>query len=271
MTDPVSIPADVVKRLREETGAGMMECKRALVEGGGDLEKARQILREKGLAKSVERADRANEQGAIAAGATGEAAALVELRCETDFVAKSADFVNLANDIAAAVAQKGESATAELAGALDDLKLGLKENIELGRVVRFEAGPGDVLDTYLHIQSDRGVNGVLVQLRNGDRELAHDLCMHIAFSRPRYLTRDEVPAAEVEAERKVLEAQTRNEGKPEQAIPKIVEGKLAGRFFAERVLMEQKYVRDPKMTIKQFLGDAKVTRFAQLEVGRQKG
>ena len=183
-------------------------------------------------------------------------------------MAKSADFVNLANDIAAAVAERGEAATAEFAGALDDLKLGLKENIDLGRVARFEGEPGDVLDTYLHIQSDRGVNGVLVQLRNGTHELAHDLCMHIAFSRPRFLTRDEVPAEEVEAERKVLEAQTRNEGKPEQAIPKIVEGKLAGRFFAEHVLLEQKYVKDPKQTIKQLLGDATVTRFAQVEVGR---
>ena len=263
----VEFGAKDVQRLRQATGAGMMDAKRALEESDGDFETAATWLREKGLAKSVERADRANEQGAIAVGSTGAAAALVELRCETDFVAKSADFVNLANDIAAAVAERGEAATADLAGALDDLKLGLKENIELGRVVRFEAGTGDVLDTYLHIQNDRGVNGVLVQLRNGDRELAHDLCMHIAFSRPRYLTRDEVPADEVEGERKVLEAQTRNEGKPEQAIPKIVEGKLAG-FYAQQVLLEQKFVKDNKVTITQLLGDAELVRFAQLEIGR---
>jgi elongation factor Ts len=263
----VEFGAKDVQRLRQATGAGMMDAKRALEENDGDFDAAATWLREKGLVKSVERADRANEQGVIAAGSTGTAAALVELRCETDFVAKSADFVNLANDIAAAVAERGEAATAEFAGALDDLKLGLRENVELGRAVRFEAGDGDVLDTYLHIQNDRGVNGVLVQLRNGDRELAHDLCMHIAFSRPRYLTRDEVPADEVEAERKVLEAQTRNEGKPEQAIPKIVEGKLAG-FYAQQVLLEQKFVKDNKVTIKQMLGDAELVRFAQLEIGR---
>jgi len=263
----VEFGAKDVQRLRQATGAGMMDAKRALGENDGDFDAAANWLREKGLAKSVERADRANEQGAIAAVSTAAAAALVELRCETDFVAKSADFVNLANDIAAAVTENGEAATAEFAGALDDLKLGLKENIELGRVVRFEAGPGDALDTYLHIQNERGVNGVLVQLRNGDRELAHDLSMHIAFSRPRFLTRDEVPAEEVEAERKVLEAQTRNEGKPEQAISKIVEGKLAG-FYAQHVLLEQKFVKDNKVTIKQLLGDAELVRFVQLEIGR---
>ena len=257
-----------VQRLRQMTGAGMMDSKKALEETAGDFDAAAKFLREKGLGSAAKRSDRENTQGAVAIARVGDAAGLVELKSETDFVAKSPDFVNLANELAVLVAESGEAAAKEKADAIDDLKVTLKENIDLGEVVRFEATDGNVIDTYLHVQNDRGVNGVLVQLRNGERELAHDLCMHIAFSRPRFLTRDEVPAEEVEAERKVLEAQTRNEGKPEQAIPKIVEGKLAGRFFAERVLLEQKFVRDPKQTIKQLLGDAKVTRFAQVEVGR---
>ncbi|MBV8295399.1 MAG: translation elongation factor Ts, partial [Acidimicrobiia bacterium] len=179
------------------------------------------------------------------------------------------DFVALVEDLADAVATKGENAVAERQGDVENLGISLKENISVGRVVRFEAPDGAVLDAYLHIQNERGVNGVLVELVGGDQALAHEIALHIAFNKPDYLTRDEVPAEEVEKERQILEAETRNEGKPEQAIPKIVEGKLAGRFFAERVLLEQKYVRDPKMTIKQLLGDAKVTRFAQLEVGRK--
>ena len=252
-----------VQALRQATGAGMMDAKKALVENDGDFDKAATWLREKGLAKSVERSDRANEQGAIAAAMANGAAALVELRCETDFVAKSADFVNLANDIASAVAERGEDAAKEFTKAIDDLKLTLKENIDLGQVVRYEAGPGEVLDTYVHIQNDRGVNGVLVQLKGGTREIAHDIAQHIAFSKPRFLTRDEVPQAEVDAERQVLEAQTRNEGKPEQALAKIVEGKLGG-FYAQHALLEQKFVKDNKQTIQQLLGGATIERFAQL-------
>jgi elongation factor Ts len=257
-----------VQTLRQQTGAGMMDAKRALQENGGNMEDAGRWLREKGLAQSAKRSDRAADQGAVSVANTGSVAAAVELRCETDFVAKSPDFVALVEDLADAVATKGENAVAERQGDVESLGITLKENISVGRVVRFEAPPGAVLDAYLHIQNERGVNGVLVELQGGDQGLAHELALHIAFARPEYLTRDEVPAEEVDKERQILEAETRNEGKPEQAIPKIVEGKLAGRFFAERVLLEQKFVRDPKMTIKQLLGDAKVTRFAQVEVGR---
>jgi elongation factor Ts len=174
--------------------------------------------------------------------------------------------VNLANDIAVAVAERGESAVSEFDSAVDKLNVTLKENIAFGRVVRFEAADGAVLDTYVHIQNDRGVNGVLVELAGGTREQAHEVALHIAFARPRYLTRDDVPADEVAREREILENLTRNEGKPEQAIPKIVEGRLNG-FFAEQCLLEQKFVRDNKVTIAQLLGDAKITRFAQLMIG----
>ena len=257
-----------VQQLRQATGAGMMDAKRALEENDGDAEAAARWLREKGLAQSTKRSGRANEQGAVAAARDGAVGAIVELRCETDFVAKSADFTSLVDELADLAVAKGEQAVAEHQDAVDALKLNLKENIEVGRVVRFEAADGAILDTYLHVQNDRGVNAVMVEIAGGDQALAHEVALHIAFARPEYLARDEVPSAEIEVERTILEAETRNEGKPEQAIPKIVEGKLAGRFFAERVLLEQKYTKDPKQTIKQLLGDATVTRFAQVEIGR---
>jgi elongation factor Ts len=134
--------------------------------------------------------------------------------------------------------------------------------------VRFEAATGAVLDTYLHIQNERGVNGVAVELVGGEQALAHEVALHVASSRPRYLSRDDVPADEVEAERQVLESKTRNEGKPDQAIPKIVEGRLNG-FFKEICLLEQPFVKDQKQTVRQLLGDAQVTRFAQVEIGTE--
>jgi elongation factor Ts len=205
----------------------------------------------------------------VALATNGDVAAIVELKCETDFVAKSADFVNLANDIAALVVDKGDDAAKEKADAIDDLKVTLKENIELGRVVRFEAGAGNVLDTYLHVQSERGKNGVLVEVAGGTKELAHDVAVHIAFARPKYVTRDEVPSEAVDEERKLIEAETRNEGKPEAALPKITEGKLNGWYkrIPGGVLVEQPFARDNKQTIAQLLGDATVVRFAQIEIG----
>ncbi|MBV8693541.1 MAG: translation elongation factor Ts [Actinobacteria bacterium] len=256
-----------VQRLRQATGAGMMDAKKALEENDGDFDQASQWLREKGLASSAKRADRESSEGAVALARSGNVAALVELRSETDFVAKSPEFVSLADELAQLVADKGEDAVASKSDAVDDLKVTLKENISVGRVVRFDAAEGNALDTYLHIQSDRGVNGVLVELKGGSQELAHDVAVHIAFARPQFLRREEVPAEEVEAERKTLETITRNEGKPEQAMPKIVEGRLNG-WFKERVLLEQPYAKDDKQTITQILGGAEVVRFAQIEIGK---
>jgi elongation factor Ts len=258
-----------VQRLRQVSGAGMMDAKRALTECDGDFEAATRWLREKGLGKAGERSGRENVQGAVAVATSANAAALVELKCETDFVAKSPDFVELAEDLARQVAKEGEQATAGRADAIDDLRIKLKENIELGQVVRFEAAEGHVIDTYLHVQSGRGVNGVLVELANGTAELAHDIAVHIAFGRPRYVSRDEVPAEEIEQERASLEAETRNEGKPDAAVPKIVEGKLAGWYkrVPGGVLSEQPYAKDDKRTVQQVLGDAQVVRFAQVVIG----
>ena len=255
-----------VQALRQSTGAGMMDAKKALVETGGDHEAAAKWLREKGLAKAAGRTDRDNSQGTVAVAQEGSVAAIVELKCETDFVAKSDQFTSLVQEIATLVATRGEGAEAQKADAIDDLKVTLKENIGLGQVVRVEAGEGHTLESYVHRQDGRGVNGVIVELTGGTSEVAHDIAVHVAFARPRFLSRDEVPADEVEKERATLEAITRNEGKPEQALPKIVEGRLNG-YFKDICLLEQPYAKDDKVSISQLLAGASIVRFAQVEIG----
>lgn len=261
--------AQDVKALRDATGAGMMDCKRALQENDGDFDAAIQWLRERGLGKAAERADRENAEGAVAVARAGDAAALVELKSETDFVAKSPDFVGMLEKLAGAVAADGEGAVDNFKDAIDDLRLTLKENIEVGKVVRIAAEAGQVLDTYVHNQNGRGVNAVVVLLDGGTEELAHDLAVSIAFGKPTFLNRDEVPAEDVEAERATLEAQTRNEGKPEAAIAKVVEGKLNGWYkrVPGGVLLEQPYAKDDKLSTTQFLGGVNVVRFAQAVIG----
>ena len=255
-----------VQRLRAHTGAGMMDAKKALVETAGDFESAAKWLREKGLASASQRAGRESAQGAVALARAGNACALVELKCETDFVAKSPDFVSLANDLAQLVADEGEKAIEARADDVDNLKLALKENVSLGRVVRFEAADGNALDTYLHVQSGRGVNAVVVELAGGSQELAHDIAVHAAFAKPLYLTREEVPEETVAEERATFEAQARNAGKPEAALPKIAEGMLTG-WFKERVLLDQPFAKDDKRSVREVLGDARVVRFAQVVIG----
>ena len=255
-----------VKALRDATGAGMMDAKKALEANNGDIEVAAKWLREQGITKSAGRTDRANTQGAVAIAADGPVAALVELKSETDFTAKSEAFLNVANDLAAAVLENGEGATDSLKDMVDDLKLTTKENIEVGKVVRVQAADGNVLDTYLHNQDGRGVNGVLVELAGGTPEQAHAVALHIAFAKPKYLTRDEVPADAIEAERASFENQTRNEGKPEQAIPKIVDGRV-NAWIAEQVLLEQKMIPEEKQAVKDALGGATIVRFAQAVIG----
>jgi elongation factor Ts len=255
-----------VQTLRKMTGAGIMDCKRALLENDGDIDKAVTWLREKGLSKAAERSDRANEQGAVSVVKNGNVAAIAEVNCETDFVAKSEQFTNLVEELALAVAHEGEQAVAAFQDAVDDLRITLKENIAVGRVFRFEAPEGSVIGAYLHTQSGRGVNAVMVELQGGDEALATDICHHIAFTKPQWLSRDDVPAERVAEERQVLESITRNEGKPEAAIPKIVEGRLNG-FYKEHVLLDQDFVKDNKVSIAKLLGDATITRFAQAAIG----
>ena len=261
-----NISAKDVQNLRKATGVGMMDAKRALTENGGDFEKSVNWLREKGLSKAAERADRANEQGAVTIARRGNTAAIVELNCETDFVAKSEQFTNLVEELALAVVENGEEAVTQHQEAVDDLRITLKENIAIGRVHRFEAPEGSVIGTYLHTQSGRGVNAVMVELQGGDEVLATDICHHIAFTKPQWLSRDDVPPERVDQERQVLETITRNEGKPEAALPKIVEGRLTG-FFKEHVLLEQDFVKDTKVSVSKLLGGATITRFAQAAIG----
>jgi elongation factor Ts len=258
-----------VQALRKATGVGMMDAKRALTENDGDFDKAVTWLREKGLSKAAERADRANEQGAVTVARQGQTAAIVELNSETDFVAKSPEFNALLEKLAQAVVTEGEEAVAAHQDEVDDLRITLKENIAVGRVVRFEAPAEAVLDTYVHKPSGWGVIGVLVELEGGDEGLAREICHHIAFAKPQYLSRDEVPAERVAEERAVLEAISRNEGKPEAALPKIIEGRLNG-FFKEHVLLDQDFVKDNKISVGKLLSDAgaRLTRFAQVSIGR---
>lgn len=262
----MSYTAKDVQSLRQTTGAGMMDCKKALEENGGDIEAAKQWLREKGLAASAKRDDRDNTQGVVALKVQGNKAAIVKLKCETDFVASSDAFKGEADALVDLVLAKGAAAVSERSAQLDDMKITLKEKIELGDVVYFEAAAGNVLDSYAHIQGGRGVNGVIVEMSGATAELAHDVAVHIAFARPRYLAIEDVPADEIEKERATLETLTRNEGKPEQAIAKIVEGRIGG-FFKDICLLEQPYAKDDKVSIKQFIGSASIVRFAQVEIG----
>ena len=262
----MAITAKDVAALRASTGVGMMDCKRALEATDGDIDAAIKYLREKGMTKAAERADRENNQGVVALVVSSAGASMVQLKCETDFVAGSEQFKGLAQEMAELVAANGEAAVGEKKAELDDLILTLKENIELGRVVRFEAVAGSVIDSYLHIQGGRGVNGVLVQLEGGTAELAHDIAVHAGFTKPKYVSRDDVPAEVIAAERETLENLTRNEGKPEAAIAKVVDGRING-FFRDNCLLEQAYVKDEKQSITQLLGSAKLTNFAQILIG----
>jgi elongation factor Ts len=261
-----SFSAKDVQKLRQLTGVGMLDAKRALEENDGDMDRSVTWLREQGLASQAKRADREAAEGAVAIGRSGNAASIVQLRSETDFVAKSEEFVAMVTALADLVAAEGESAVDRKANDIDDMKITLKENISIGKVVRIEAPDGGVIDSYLHLQAGRGVNAVVVALDGGTEELAHDIAAHISFARPSYITRDEVPEADVAAERETVEKIARNEGKPDAALAKIVEGRLGG-WYKERVLLDQPYVKDEKQTIATLLGSATVTQFAQVVIG----
>lgn len=268
-----------VKRLRDATGAGMMDAKKALTETDGDFDQAAEVLRIKGAAKAAQRgAERTASNGLVAA----EGGAMIELACETDFVAKNADFQALAASIVAAAAENGIGdvdalSTATLSDgrtvgeAIESASAVIGEKLELRRAAYFDGA----VATYLHRRaSDLPAQvGVLVEYTGDDTPTGHDVAraaaMQIAAMRPRYATRDEVPAETVEHERRIAEATAREEGKPEQALPKIVEGRLNG-FFKDVVLGDQPSVQDSKKTAGALLAAAgvTVTRFARFEVGQ---
>ncbi|MEV0073458.1 MULTISPECIES: translation elongation factor Ts [unclassified Amycolatopsis] len=262
-----------VKRLREMTGAGMMDCKRALEENEGDFEKAVEFLRIKGAKDVGKRAERATAEGLV----TGEGGVLIELDSETDFVAKNDDFQQLAAKIVE-VAKTLKTSDVEALKAADldgkpvietvqELSARIGEKLELRRVVAFEGKTA----TYLH---RRGSDlppavGVLVEFTGDDADAARGAAMQVAALRAKYLTREEVPAEIVENERRIAEQTAREEGKPEQALTKIIEGKVTA-YYKDNVLLDQPSVKDNKKTVKALLDEAgvTVTRFARFEVGQ---
>ena len=267
-----------VKRLREFTGAGMLDCKNALAETDGDFDKAVEALRIKGAKDVGKRAERATAEGLVAA----KDGALIELNSETDFVAKNAEFQKLADEIVAAAAKSKatdvEAVKATSAGdktveqAIADLSAKIGEKLELRRVAFFDG----TVETYLHKRAadlPPGV-GVLVEYTGSETgegaDAAHAVALQIAALKARYLSRGDVPDDVVASERRIAEETSRAEGKPEQALPKIVEGRLNG-FFKDVVLLEQPSVSDNKKTVKALLDEAgvTVTRFVRFEVGQQ--
>ncbi|MEZ5340645.1 MAG: translation elongation factor Ts [Acidimicrobiales bacterium] len=251
-----------VQELRKSTGAGMMDAKKALVETDGDFEAATQLLREKGLAKAMTRTDRDNSEGAVAIAQDASGAALVQLKSETDFSAKSDAFQALVQDMANAVLANGPEAIAELTERLESLKLTVKENIEVGTVAHFAATEGKILDAYLH---GGGRAGVLIEAEGIDPELLHEIALNVAFAKPRYLSRDEVPAEAVEKERQALLEITKSEGKPEAAWDKIVEGRIDS-WFADSVLLEQGMFGE-KEKVSSRIGSGTISRFAFVMIG----
>jgi elongation factor Ts len=269
-----------VKRLREQTGAGMLDCRNALVDVGGDYDAAVEALRIKGAKDVTKRAQRTAANGLITAELAGtNSGVLVELNCETDFVAKTDKFQQVAAEVARAALTAGSADRLAVLGlevrpghsvqqVIEEAGASLKEKLELGRFARFEGG---YITSYLH-KSDPGLPptlGVLVQLDEAGAEIAMDLAHQIAAMRPQYVSRDEVPADLVANERRIAEQLTREEGKPEQAIPKIVEGRL-NAFLKDVVLTEQESVRVPKKTVRQLLAEhgASVRGFARFQIGQ---
>jgi elongation factor Ts len=269
-----------VKRLRDLTGAGMMDCKNALVEADGDFDAAVEALRVKGAKDVGKRAGRTAANGLVTSALNGTSeGVLVELNCETDFVAKTDIFQQVAADIAEAALQAG--ATDRLAvlalpvrdgqsasELIETAGASLKEKLELGRFAAFNGG---YIVSYLH-KSDPGLPptlGVLVDVDDSGAAVAMDVAHQVAAMRPQYVTRDEVPEDVVANERRIAEQVTREEGKPEQAIPKIVDGRL-NAFFKDVALIEQASVRDPKKSVKQLLAEsgATVRGFARFQIGQ---
>jgi elongation factor Ts len=266
----MSVSANLVKELRERSGAGMMECKKALVDANGDIEAAAELLRTRGQAKADKKAGRVAAEGRVEMATAGGVVALVEVNCETDFVAKDQgfqDFARAAAELAAAEAPDSvEALMAAGGGRLEtvrrDLVAKIGENIAVRRIEIVR--PAGVLASYFH-----GTRiGVLVDLAGGDADLGRDLAMHIAASRPQFLDAAQVPAELQDNERRILAEQAKNEGKPAEIVAKMVEGRLR-KFLAEITLVGQPFVKDPDTTVGALLKKhgASVTRFVRLEVG----
>ena len=272
-----NVSLEDIKKLRELLGTGMVDTKNALEEAGGDVEKATEILRLKGAKGNAKRADRSTSEGLVAAVEANGHAFMIELACETDFVAKNEKFIALADDVLAAVQAAGASdvaaaLAAPMAGstveqAIADQAAIIGEKVELRRVSHLEA---DAFSIYLHRTSKDlpPQVGVVLGYSGSDADTARSVAQHISFADPQYISRDEVPADVVDKERALVEEISRNEGKPEAALPKIVEGRL-GAFFKQIALLDQDYARDNKLTVGQVLEQAglSVSGFARFKVG----
>ena len=272
------VTASLVKELREKTGAGMMECKKVLTETDGDIEKAMELLRERGITKAAKKSDRIAAEGIVEAYISEDAkvGVVVEVNSETDFVAKNDEFKNFVADIAEQIA-KENPADVESLLAQNSIKESSKtvkdvltekiatigENISIRRFARFEST--GLVEKYIH---GDGKIGVLVEMENASVELAKDICMQIAAAKPEFLKREDVPAERVDKEMEILKAQAMNEGKPAEIAEKMVQGRI-GKFYGEICLVDQEYVKDSSMKVCDLLKSkgANIVRFARFEKG----
>ena len=272
------VTASLVKELREKTGAGMMDCKKVLTETDGDLEKAMELLRERGIAKAAKKSGRVAAEGLVEAyiSEDGKVGAIVEVNAETDFVAKNEEFKNFVNSVAKQVVEKNPKDVEELL-AQESIDVSGKtvnevlvekistigENMTIRRFARFEST--GLVEKYIH---GDGKIAVLVNMSKGDKEVAKDICMQIAAARPEFIKRENVPAERVEKEMEILKVQAMNEGKPAQIAEKIVQGRI-GKFYEEICLVDQAFVKNPDIKISQLLKekDADIIEFARFEKG----
>ena len=273
------ISATMVKELREKTGAGMMDCKKVLTEANGDMEKAAELLRERGIAKAAKKSDRIAAEGLVLGYVTEDqkVGAVVEVNSETDFVAQNAEFREFVEAVAKQVALKNPATVEELldqesieengkkvSEVLIDKVAKIGEKLSIRRFVRYETTDG-LIEKYIH---GDGKIAVLVNMKNSDSVLAKDICMQIAAARPEFLNRESVPKERVDKEMEILKAQAMNEGKPEAIAEKIVQGRV-GKFYGEICLIEQEFVKDPNTKVQDLLKSkgAEVTEFARIEKG----
>ena len=271
------ITAELVKNLREKTGAGMMDCKKVLTETDGDMEKAIELLRERGIAKAAKKSGRVAAEGLVATYVTADkkVGSIVEVNAETDFVAKNEEFVNFVNDVAEIVAKKNPADIESLLETsyketektvkevLTEKIATIGENMTIRRFERFESE--GLVESYIH---GAGKIAVLVDFAKGETELAKDVCMQIAAARPEYLNRESVPQERVEKEMEILKAQAMNEGKPAEIAEKMVQGRI-GKFYAEICLLDQEFVKDSSIKVGELIKNkgAEMVRYARFEKG----
>ena len=271
------ITAELVKELREKTGAGMMDCKKVLTETDGDMEKAAELLRERGIAKAAKKSGRVAAEGLVATYVTSDrkVGSIIEVNAETDFVAKNDEFVNFVNDVAQIVAEKNPADVESLLEisyketgktvkeVLTEKIATIGENMTIRRFERFEST--GLVESYIH---GAGKIAVLVDFAKGETELAKDVCMQIAAAKPEYLNREAVPQERVAKEMEILKAQAMNEGKPAEIAEKMVQGRI-GKFYGEICLLDQEFVKDPSIKVGDLIKNkgAEMVRYARFEKG----